>query len=83
MAYIPTLRTLANMRAREIPGYFTNNLGLSGLTGFFREVKDWYYERYLVPGRIAPLFHFMVISSSIQYFAVLPWHKTKHAQGLH
>jgi len=80
MAHVPTLRTLGNMRVRDMPGYVRTNGTLDTAAKFMAEVKDWYYERYIAAGKINPLFHFMVFSSSLQYMAVLPYHRVLHDQ---
>jgi hypothetical protein len=59
------------------------NANKAGVSSFLGQVRHWYHEKYIAPGRINPLFHFMFFSSMTQLLAVSGYHKLKHHAGAH
>jgi hypothetical protein len=60
MAHVPTFRTLANMKAKDIPSYLASNASVSNLKGFWRDWNTYYYSKFVAKPNRAPLVHVIV-----------------------
>lgn len=78
--YIPTLRHLGEMKARDIPSYLITHASPKNFTLFLRDVKVWYWEKYIQRNSGFFLFHLMASCSLVQLLSVTPYHMKKHAE---
>jgi hypothetical protein len=75
MAYfIPTFRTLGDMKAKDIPSYLAANTSLKNICYFSSDVKTWYWEKYIQRNSGAFLFHVMAFCSLFQLAVTVPYH---------
>jgi hypothetical protein len=93
MAHVPTFRTLANMKAKEIPSYLVSHASVGNLRGFWRDWNTYYYSKFVQKPNRAPLLHAISFCryacscygahhlSLVQLLVVTPYHAWKHNSG--
>eukprot|EP01126_Amoeba_proteus_P022276 TRINITY_DN22555_c0_g1_i1.p1 TRINITY_DN22555_c0_g1~~TRINITY_DN22555_c0_g1_i1.p1 ORF type:complete len:113 (+),score=17.69 TRINITY_DN22555_c0_g1_i1:47-340(+) len=74
---IPTVNTLAEMKARQIPFYLIRNASWKNFRGFVSDLREWYYMSFLETGRRDVLLHLVIAGCIMQLVPTIPhrrWH---------